>query len=159
VLAIAGWEEGGHQSELQKLAAELRLPSSVIFLGPQFGEAKAACYRACDAFILPSFSEGLPMVVLEAWSYGKPVLMTPECNLKEGFAAQAALRIQPNVESISEGLKGLFEMSEVERQAMGRRGLALVQDRFVWPRIALQMQDVYNWLVGGGPQPECLLQG
>ena len=41
-------------------------PPSVLFLGPQFNEEKAACYRHCDAFILTSFSEGVPMVVVEA---------------------------------------------------------------------------------------------
>ena len=69
--------------------------ASVVFLGPQFGAEKSECYRACDAFILPSLSEGLPMTVLEAWSYAKPVLMTAECNLPEGFAAGAAVRIGP----------------------------------------------------------------
>ena len=158
VLAIAGWQEGGHQDDLQKLAAELGLQSSVIFPGPQFGEAKSACYRECDAFILPSLSEGLPMVVLEAWSHGKPVLITPECNLMEGFTAHAALRIEPKVVSIAEGLKRLFEMSDIELQTMGQRGLALVKDRFTWPKIAIQMQAVYAWARGEGPSPECLLK-
>jgi poly(glycerol-phosphate) alpha-glucosyltransferase len=156
ILAIAGWDQEGHQNELQKLASELRLLSSVIFLGPQFGEAKSACYRECDAFILPSFSEGLPMVVLEAWSYGKPVLMTSECNLTEGFAAHAALRIEPRINSIAEGLRQLFEMSDNERQTMGQCGLALVKDHFTWPKIAVQMQAVYAWALGEGPQPECV---
>jgi len=55
------------------LSEDCGIQDSVVFLGPQFGENKSACYRNCDAFILPSFSEGLPMVVLEAWAYGKPV--------------------------------------------------------------------------------------
>jgi len=159
VLAIAGWGQASYDTHLRQVSAENGLDHSVYFLGPQFDDAKADCYRDCDAFVLPSLSEGLPMVILEAWSYGKPVLMTPECNLPEGFAAQAALRIETDVESISKGLKGFFEMSEAERQTMGQRGLALVQDRFVWPKIALQMQDVYDWLVVGGPRPECLLKG
>jgi poly(glycerol-phosphate) alpha-glucosyltransferase len=99
------------------------------------------------------------MVVLEAWSYGKPVLMTPECNLPEGFAAQAALRIEPGIDSIAEGLKQLFEMSDNERQTMGQSGLALVKEHFTWPKIAGQMQDVYAWALGEGPQPDCLLKG
>jgi poly(glycerol-phosphate) alpha-glucosyltransferase len=159
ILAIAGWQEGGHQEELQQLASEHRLGSSVVFLGPQFGEAKSACYRECDAFILPSFSEGLPMVVLEAWSYAKPVVMTPECNLMEGFTARAALNIEPRTDSVAEGLRQLFELSDHERQAMGHRGLALVKDHFTWPKIASQMQAVYAWALGEGPQPECLLKG
>ena len=93
VLAIAGWDQSGYEAQLRQLTADLGLQTSVIFLGPQFGADKSECYRACDAFILPSLSEGLPMAVLEAWALAKPVLMTPECNLPEGFEANAALRI------------------------------------------------------------------
>src|SRR6476646_1144661 len=103
VLAIAGWDQGGYESELKRIAAG----TSVVFLGPQFGADKSECYRACDAFILPSLSEGLPMAVLEAWAHAKPVLMTPECNLPEGFATGAALQIGTSPEEIAAGLKQL----------------------------------------------------
>lgn len=155
VLAVAGWEEGGHEAELKRLVKELDV-SSVIFVGPQFGEAKAASYFHSDAFILPSFSEGLPMAVLEAWSYSKPVLITPGCNLPEGIAAGAGLGIEPDAESIRAGLARLFEMSDAERQAMGERGRALVAERFAWPGIARQLQDVAQWLLGGGAEPDCV---
>lgn len=164
MLAIAGWDQGGHEAELKRQATELGISwnketspnNSVLFLGPAFGDAKAAVYTRCDAFILPSLSEGLPMVVLEAWAYGKPVLMTLECNLPEGFAVQAALCLEPKVESITQGLLQLFEMSPGDRQTMGQHGLALVQDRFVWPKIAVEMRTVYEWVLGGGPRPECV---
>ena len=166
ILAIAGWDQGDHEAELKWQATELGLqwdagaPSnntSVLFWGPTFGNAKAAVYAHCDAFVLPSLSEGLPMVVLEAWAYGKPVLMTPECNLPEGFSAQAALRIDLKTKSMADGLQQLFEMSSGDRQAMGQRGLALVQTRFAWPKIAVEMRSVYEWVLGGGPKPECVI--
>ena len=85
VLAIAGWDEGGHEAQLKALTSDLGLLSSVFFpSAPNSIGRKEACYRQCDAFVLPSFSEGLPMVILEAWAYGKPVLMTPECNIPDG---------------------------------------------------------------------------
>jgi poly(glycerol-phosphate) alpha-glucosyltransferase len=200
VLAIAGWDQGGHEAELKQLATELeiawadvrenlqsnsispfsfhhssaremaspispgsplssdlRAPPTVLFLGPQFNDAKSACYASCDAFILPSFSEGLPMVVLEAWAHGKPVLMTPECNLPEGFAANAAIRIETNVESIVQGLQDLFRLPSADLSTLGANGLRLVSQRFAWPKIAVEMKSVYDWVLGGGAKPGCVV--
>ena len=184
VLAIAGWDQGGHEAELKRLCDEMGIAWgdvrtggttgqqdngttgqrsvvsgqwSVIFLGPQFGENKSACYCDCDAFILPSYSEGLPMVVLEAWAYGKPVLMTQECNLREGFVANAAIRIEPSAESIVRGLRELFQTPSAERQALGDNGRALVAEKFTWPKIAADMKSVYEWVMGNGPKPGCVV--
>jgi len=150
ILAIAGWDQGGYESELKSIAAG----TSVVFLGPQFGTEKDACYRACDAFTLPSLSEGLPMAVLEAWAHAKPVLMTPECNLPEGFAAGAALQIGTAPEQIAAGLKQLAEMNDDDRRAMGACGRTLVATKFSWPQIAAQMRSVFDWVLGGGPTPQ-----
>jgi glycosyltransferase involved in cell wall biosynthesis len=149
ILAIAGWDQSGYETELKRIAA---VPS-IAFLGPQFGSDKSKCYRTCDAFILPSLSEGLPMTVLEAWAYAKPVLMTPECNLPEGFSADAALRVGPGPEEIADGLKTIIEMSDNDRRAMGARGRELVATKFSWPRISEEMRAVYDWLLGGGAPP------
>ena len=137
----------------------------VVFYGPAFGEEKEALLRSADAFILPSFSEGLPMSVLEAWAYGLPVVMTPECNLPEGFASGAALEIrnslafQPatshslpatptKLDSDWEGLRTLIEMTNHERAAMGMRGRRLVEERFTWPKVAAQMRRLYEEVLG-----------
>jgi glycosyltransferase involved in cell wall biosynthesis len=153
VLAIAGWDQGGYECELKKLASDYGLTASVSFLGPLFGQEKEAAYRLCDAFILPSLSEGLPMTVLEAWAHAKAVLMTPECNLPEGFAAGAALQIGTSPEEIAAGLKQLLEMTDDDRRAMGDRGRTLIAPKFSWPRIGEQMRSVFEWVLGGGPTP------
>lgn len=178
VLIIAGWDQGGHEQELKRLATDLEISwaetgeaarsngatggddsraASVVFVGPQFNDAKTRCYASCDAFILPSFSEGLPMAVLEAWAYGKPVLMTRECNLPEGFSAGAAIEARPEEQSLAAGLRSLFTATDAERQAMGARGLALVRKQFVWDQIAAKLRAVYAWTLGGGTRPECVL--
>jgi poly(glycerol-phosphate) alpha-glucosyltransferase len=107
---------------------------------------------------MPSLSEGLPMTVLEAWAYSKPVLMTPECNLPEGFAAGAALQIGTGREEIAAGLKQVIEMSDDDRRAMGNRGRNLVATKFSWPRIGEQMRSVYEWAFGGGATPEVIVK-
>jgi poly(glycerol-phosphate) alpha-glucosyltransferase len=133
------------------------LDSAVLFFGPAFGRDKEDLLRSADAFILPSFSEGLPMSVLEAWSYRLPVVMTPECNLPEGFAADAAIRIETSVESIAEGLGTLFSMNDADLMTMGAKGRGLVEDRFTWKSVASQMREVYDWMLGGGVAPSSVI--
>jgi len=96
------------------------------------------------------------MVVLEAWAYGKPVLMTGECNLPEGFSSHAALPIKPTAESVATGLKQLFLMSQKDLETMGARGRALAENRFAWQNLADEMVSVYSWMLGGGPAPACV---
>ena len=156
-LKIAGWDQSGHRTELEALTRKLGAGSSVSFLGPRFGEAKAECFREASAFILPSLSEGLPMTILEAWSWRLPVIMTPECNLSEGEDAGAAIMARNGIESLSAALSRLFSMNKSELEAMGAKGLRLVEDQFQWPRVAQQMTAVYDWILGFSPKPDCVL--
>jgi glycosyltransferase involved in cell wall biosynthesis len=155
-LVIAGWSQGGHEGKLKQLVTELNLDADVTFAGPLYDTEKDAALRAAKAFVLPSFSEGLPMAVLEAWSYGLPVLMTKFCNIPEGFETNAAIEIQPEPDSIAEGLKGFVALSENQQKQIGRNGLELVEDKFAWPKIAAQMVDVYRWVLGQGDKPDCV---
>jgi poly(glycerol-phosphate) alpha-glucosyltransferase len=170
-LVIAGWDQGGHEAELIQLCEELKLKvegrrssvegqqseAEVVFWGAAFGKEKKELLRSADAFVLPSFSEGLPMSVLEGWSYGLPVVMTPECNLPEGFAADAAIRIETSAESIAEGLNTLFSMNDADLMTMGAKGRGLVEERFTWKSVASQMREVYDWMLGGGVAPSSVI--
>ncbi len=156
-LVIAGWDDGGHLPALRERIEATMLAGSVRYLGPRYGPDKDATYAAADAFVLPSHGEGLPMAVLEAWSYGLPVIMTRQCNLPEGFAAGAAIEIEPTAASIARGIRQLFHLSPADRERMARRGQELVARRFTWPRIAQQMHEVYEWVLGGGSPPTCIM--
>jgi glycosyltransferase involved in cell wall biosynthesis len=148
-LAIAGWDDGGHLDDLRALAGQLGLQRDVEFTGPVFGDRKNELFRQSAAFILPSHSEGLPMAVLEAWSYKLPALISTECHLDIGFRTGAAIRADPNVASIESGLRELFAKSPAELQAMGGKGHSLAAERFTWQKIAEQFAGVYEWMLGG----------
>jgi glycosyltransferase involved in cell wall biosynthesis len=142
-LVVAGWDQGGYVDELKRMAANIA-EHSLWFAGPQYGAAKDALYRRASAFILPSFSEGLPMAVLEAWSYRLPVLMTAECNLEEGFRAGAALKVRACVDDIVSILQKLFLMNDGTRQTMGLQGYELVARQFQWRSVAERMLNLYD---------------
>lgn len=156
-LVIAGWEYGSYPERLAALAYELKISDSVTFVGPQFGSDKSATYRDCDAFILPSFSEGLPMAVLEAWAFGLPVLMTPQCNIVEGFVQGGALRIEPDTGDIVRGLYELFNMTDEGRKSVGAVGKRIVEERFTWGVIKEEFISVYRWLIGAAERPRCVI--
>ena len=156
-LVIAGWDQSGHREVLEGLAVDLGISDFVHFVGPQFGADKAASFARADALVLPSLSEGLPMVVLEGWAYGLPVLMTPACNLPAGFSAGAAVSAEPERESLQHGLATLLSMSDEDRSAMGNRGRRLVEQSFSWPVLADEMHRVYRWLTGAGERPSCVV--
>ena len=170
---IAGWDQGDHEVKLKQLCEELGLsfaevPAkqflsleassgqmsgfSVVFVGPLFGELKAQLLERANVFILPSFSEGLPMSILEAWAYELPVVMTDYCNLPEGFDADAAIHIDTEVESMSAGMIKMIECSDAELKGMGVNGLNLVKEKFTWPTIAAQMGELYQWVRKRCPQ-------
>jgi len=157
-LAIAGWGEDGYDELVRRKARDLGAPDAVAFLGPVFGADRSGAHAHADAFVLPSLSEGLPIAVLEAWAHGKPVVMTRESNLPEGFAAGAAIRIGTAAVDMVDGLRRMVSFGDDDRGEMGERGRMLVRERFSWGPIAEEMRSVQRWIIEGGPAPETVRQ-
>lgn len=151
-LVIAGWGEARHVEELKSIASRY-VSGCTHFIGPLFGAEKDAAFRHAHAFVLPSVSEGLPMAVLEAWSYGVPVLMTDACNLPVGFSRRAAMRLGLPPQEMAEDLGRFFELDRSVLHEIGRNGQRLVQTDFSWDSAADQMLDVYRWVMFGGVKP------
>ena len=158
-LVITGWDDGGYETMLRSLVMELGSTDQVLFSGPLFGSDKQAALDFADAFVLPSFSEGLPMAPLEAWASGVPLIMTTQCNLPEGFDYEAAIRTEPEIDSITKALLALFAMDADELKDMGLRGKQLVQEKFTWDYVGSEMQQVYDWILGASSKPSCVLEG
>lgn len=138
-LVFCGWldESPDFEPRVAALGATL---GNVIYAGPQHGAARDQALAAADLFLLPSKSEGLPMVILEAWMAGVPTLMTEACNLSQGFDAGAALPTGESAEEIAEALAKAAAMDTDVLARMGAAGQALaardygeaaVVDRFV----------------------------
>jgi glycosyltransferase involved in cell wall biosynthesis len=73
-LTIVG--DGPARAALQRATARLRLADRVEFTGSLGHPEVAERFAAADVFCLPSFAEGLPVVLMEAMSHGLPVIAT-----------------------------------------------------------------------------------
>ncbi|MBS0235255.1 MAG: glycosyltransferase [Proteobacteria bacterium] len=155
-LVIAGWNEGDHEETLRSLADKRGLRNSVHFVGPLVGRKKIAAFRLADAFILPSLSEGLPMAVLEAWSYGLPVLQTDACNFQQSFCENASVRISDEADKMANDVRSFMRLTREEIAKIGCNGRRIAEQRFCWDGIAAQMKEVYTWLLDSGGKPDCV---
>lgn len=66
----------GDCAKLIKLIKEYNLSNNISYVGWVANEAKNDLINNADIFILPSFYEGLPVSILEAMSFGKPIIAT-----------------------------------------------------------------------------------
>jgi poly(glycerol-phosphate) alpha-glucosyltransferase len=155
-LLIAGGDQNGHAQEVAILATELGLGKAVVFLGPLQGEAKKRALAGSDAFVLPSFSEGFSMAVLEAAAFGLPVLFTPQCNFPELTACGGAIEAAPNEKDCLIGLRRMFSLPASEMKRMGLRAQALIENHYTLQACAARMASVYGWLLNREALPECV---
>lgn len=155
-LVIAGWDQSGHIEEIKLQVESLGLKERVLITGAQYNEDKIWSYLNADAFILPSYSEGLPVSVLEAWSYELPVLMTKECNISEAFSQSAAIEIGTNPDSIALGIMRMANFSTEERISMVEKAKEMLMKKFSWDVIGADMAQTYRWLLGECERPSCV---
>jgi len=121
--------------------------------GPVFGSKKVASYQYASSFILPSYSEGLPMAALEAMSHGLPCLLSSSCNLPEAYQAGAAWPAEPDISQLIIQLKALFALRSHELSSIGDNGRRLVSTRFQWDQVAEKTVQVYQWMLGETSKP------
>ena len=157
-LVIAGWGEPADEAALRDDLARRSL-RRCEFRGATFGDDKEALLAGASGFVLPSFSEGLPLAVLEALAHRVPAIVTDGCNVPEVFAEGAGLRTGTDPADIADALRRFATTPAAARAQMGERARALVEARFTSDAVAARFVDVYRWLARGGERPDSLFDG
>ena len=139
-------------AELEKKAFLWGLRDRVFFLGQLTPEELRDWYAASDVVVLPSSSEGLGRVLLEAQAMGKPVIAydsggMPEALLanKTGFLVQTG-----NHAALAERIKHLLD-NPAERFAMGKNGREFVLEKFSVSSLIERHERFYSNALSGRP--------
>jgi glycosyltransferase involved in cell wall biosynthesis len=105
-LVMAGPDECGWRSELERLAAQLAVRGRIVWTGPLYGSLKRGALSAADVLALPSYTENFGISVVEAMACGVPVLISDQVNIwREIESDGAGLAAPANVD----GMTALFE--------------------------------------------------
>lgn len=137
-LLIVG--DGPYRGALERLVAESGVGGLVEFCGQKDKHELPYYYSRADVFIFPSRNEGMPNAVLEAMSYGLPIVMTPcqgsdELIAGNGYIAEA--------KDFGQRLVGLAT-DAAERQRMGAASVRLIETTYNWQNIAKEYMSLFK---------------
>jgi colanic acid/amylovoran biosynthesis glycosyltransferase len=116
--------DGELREELEASIARHRLEGTVRITGWASGEQVRAWLDRSRALVLPSFGEGLPVVLMEALAAGRPVLTTSIAGIPELIeSGKSGIVVPPgSVAALREGMRSMLEASPGELVAMGAEG-------------------------------------
>jgi glycosyltransferase involved in cell wall biosynthesis len=138
-----------YTDELAALAAG---DERVVLPGYVYGDTLAELYANAAAFVLPSHLEGLPLTVLEAASYGTPVVASAIGPHVEILGADGPGRrlVSPGDEgALAEALQRALEANDKERAGAAELRETVLAE-YSWDRAADATEALYRRLVGDG---------
>lgn len=141
-LLLAG---NGNQEEGIALAEKYNVADRVKFLGWVKGDDKDNVFRTSSLFCLPSYAEGFPMAVLDAWAYGLPVVTTPVGGIPDIVVdGENGLLFNPgDVNALAEKLETLIKDTKL-RNKLSEEARLLADTTFNVATIAQQLDEIYK---------------
>jgi glycosyltransferase involved in cell wall biosynthesis len=145
--------DGPLRPTLEARIAELGLHDVVRITGLLGADQVRAQLQAGRAFVLPSFSEGLPVALMEAFTQRRPVVATSVGAISELVRpGETGWLINPgSVDALVEALGELLDTSSERLTEMGRRGAALVATRHRASSEIPKLERLFRQAISGTP--------
>ena len=142
----------GEVEALRAKVSELGLATSVSVAGWTPHDEMLRKMEEADVFVLPSYAEGLPMVVLEAMGSALPVVSTRVGGIPEAVEdGKTGILVEPgDVECLAAAMRALAEDPEL-RARMGAAGLARVREKFSLEGFFAKFRRI--WFEAAGQEP------
>lgn len=143
VVKLAG--TGSDEKEIQDHAAALGIADCCLFPGAYTGaDAKTAFMEDLDVFVLPSFTEGTPLSIIEAMAHGRPVVSTTVGGIPDVVTPDCGILVPPgDSEALADALRRLAGDPDLRAQ-MGRAARQRYQQLFSPEAVMPLLLDVYR---------------
>jgi glycosyltransferase involved in cell wall biosynthesis len=146
-LILAGSGEQKYEDRVKAMIHDAGLSARTRVKGFVEGPAKADLFATSDIFVLPSHQENFGIAVVEAMTFGLPVIISDRVNIHDEIAkVRAGLIISTSVEELCKAIRTLSN-DPLLRFEMGQRGKDLVQRRFCGAANARETLRVYRDII------------
>ncbi len=142
-LEVAGSGNIKYEKLLRKAAGK-HLNKGIKFKGQVRGAQKLECFRNATAFVLASKSEGLPVVILEAWASSLPAAISKECNLSKSLDLGLSFEVYSEKKKLKKSLGEFIKLDNAKLEAMGNNSLKYVNQHYSWVSIAREFTRLYK---------------
>ncbi|MGB3669656.1 MAG: glycosyltransferase family 4 protein [Phormidesmis sp.] len=148
VLTIVG--DGGERKELEKAAAEMGIADNLDFVGYKSQAEVRQYMQQSDIFVLPSFAEGLPIVLMEALAAGLPVVSTQIAGNSDLVENGINGYLVPPGDTVlmAEHIKTLLDDADL-RSRLGAAGRQKIEEDFDIQREVLRLYQVIDSALKG----------
>jgi len=137
--------DGPERPRIEKTVKNLGLEDEVVMKGRVPENVLVEAFGNADIFALPSDTEGLPMVIIQAMSCVLPVISTEVGGVAEAVEHGKTGLLVPrgDDDALAKALIALVA-DKKRREHMGRAGRGVVEKRFTWEIITRQYLDLYG---------------
>lgn len=146
--------DGPERPQLEAEAKALGLADGVAFLGYKSQSDVAEALQHTDALVLPSFAEGVPVVLMEAMAAALPVVTTQIAGIPELVQDGVSGHLVPpgNVDALTAALAVVLGDPD-KAAAMGAAGRQIVERDYDVSREAARLGQLFrSYLAGAAPQ-------
>jgi glycosyltransferase involved in cell wall biosynthesis len=142
-VAIVG--DGPELATLRNQTQQLHVDHAVHFLGPSADPLSSL--RGMDVFVLPSWAESFPYVILEAMSVGRSIVATDVGGTREAIGDGESGLLVPPRDDRALSLAVIDLLNDPERRMhMGKAALRRTLERFTLTEMIEHLADVYEEL-------------
>ncbi len=144
-LIVAGGGEKDYEEYIYNLVKELKLEDRVIFKGFANDKTKREIFEQSLFLVLPSHTEGLSMVGLEAIMNSTPVLTTEKCNFNEVQEYNAGMVMKDNNPETIE--KYLNTMIDSDLELMSKNAYNLALEKFSIDSVSKKIYQEFEKII------------
>lgn len=138
-LFLAGPDNENYLETVNTLIQQYNVGEYITYIGVLKGKEIHSFLKSADVFVLPSYSEGFSMAIVESLAAGTPVVITPHCNFDDVETFRAGIIATKTPENISAAIVDIL----TQQQEMSINAFHLANTHYQWDTLTMSLLEKY----------------